>query len=113
MENILITGVSGGIGRACAERLIYEGHTVVGIDRDSIAPSLEKYTGFKFVSADLMDTGSIKGMVLNIVKSFGSIGGFVHCAGFDKMAPLQMLKIEEAESLWRIHALVLYVFFHS
>ncbi len=106
MENILITGVLGGIGRACAEKLIREGHTVIGIDRDSTGSYMESPAGLEFISADLTDAGSIKGLVSDIVKSFGIIGGFVHCAGFDRMAPLQMIKIEDAESLWRIHALV-------
>ena len=33
MENVLITGISGGIGKGVAEKLLEEGSSVIGLDR--------------------------------------------------------------------------------
>ena len=109
MMNVLITGLSGGIGFAVAEKLLAEGSTVIGIDRKTKEPALEleaRYPGMvSLFEHDLMDAGGLPDLVKQIVAERGPIGGFVHCAGFDKMAPLHLSKIEDIEGLWRIHAL--------
>ena len=43
---ILITGSSQGIGKAIAERFLREGHSVIGIDRQSSGIDNENYTHF-------------------------------------------------------------------
>ena len=110
MENILITGVTGGIGRACAEKLLKGGNSVIGLGRDTDRLESEwsaAYPGkFHAVNCDLMETWQIKETLEEIVSSYGAVGGFIQCAGFDKMAPIHMTKIEDFERLWRIHALV-------
>ena len=109
MENVLITGVSGGIGKGVAEKLLAKGMSVIGLDRtirEGIKEVAEEYPGKLFLhEADLMDSDSLAGVVKALVEEHGPIGGFVHCAGFDKMAPLHLTKAEDIESLWRLHAL--------
>lgn len=109
MKNVLITGLSGGIGFAVAEKLLAEGSSVIGIDRKTKEPAVEladRYPGsVNLYEHDLMDAGGLPDLVKQIVAERGPIGGFVHCAGFDKMAPLHLSKIEDIEGLWRIHAL--------
>lgn len=110
MKNVLITGVSGGIGKAVAEKLLSSGAAVIGIDRilgDGIKETADKYPGqMALHEADLMDVGSLGDLIKNLVAEYGPIGGFIHCAGFDKMVPLHLAKIEDIENLWKIHALV-------
>ena len=110
MYNVLVTGVSGGIGKAVAEKLLASGTTVVGMDRairDEIRAIAENYPGqLVLQECDLMDVTQLQDLVKNIVAENGPIGGFVHCAGFDKMAPLHLTKVEDIENLWRLHALV-------
>lgn len=110
MNNVVITGVSGGIGRAVAEKLIASGASVVGLDaviRDELRQVAEGNPGKLFLhETDLMDVESLGNLVKTLVEAHGPIGGFVHCAGFDKMAPLHLTKIEDYERLWRLHALV-------
>lgn len=110
MKNVIITGVSGGIGKAVAEKLLAEGSTVIGLDRiirDEIKTIAEKHPGrLHLHEADLMDVEKLGDLVKQLVAEHGRIGGFVHSAGFDKMAPLHLTKIEDIESLWRLHALV-------
>ena len=48
MKNVLITGVSGGIGKGVAEHLLASGSTVIGLDRtirDEIRETAEQYPG--------------------------------------------------------------------
>lgn len=109
MENVLITGVSGGIGRSVAERLLANGSTVVGWDKivsDEARLLAERYPGkFAMQEVDLMDSEALPGLVKTLVAEFGPLGGFVHCAGFDKMSPLHLVKLSDIENLWRLHAL--------
>ena len=109
MKNVIITGISGGIGKAVAEKLIEEGSSVIGIDKiimDEIKTVAEKNPDQLFLhEADLMDVTKISDLIKTMVAEHGPIGGFVHCAGFDKMAPLHLTRIDDIENLWRLHAL--------
>lgn len=110
MNNVLITGVSGGIGKGVAEKLLASGSSVIGLDRivrDEIRETAKKYAAKLFLQeCDLMDIGHLQDLIKNLVTAYGPIGGFVHCAGFDKMAQLHLTKVEDIENLWRLHALV-------
>lgn len=109
MEKVLITGVSGGIGKGVAEKLLAEGASVIGLDlylSDDIKTMAEKYPDALFLQeADLLDSDGIIDLINGLAEKYGSIDGFVHCAGFDKMMPLHMTKAGDFERLWRIHAL--------
>ena len=109
MENVLITGISGGIGKGVAEKLLSEGSSIIGLDRtikDGIKEVADRYPGKLMLhECDLMDSDSLPDLVKSLVAEHGPIGGFVHCAGFDKMMPLHLTKAEDIESLWRLHAL--------
>ena len=110
MKNILITGISGGIGKCAAEKLLALDETsIIGLDKiinDGIKDLAERYHGRLMLhECDLMDSDNLADLVKNLVTEHGPIGGFVHCAGFDKMMPLHMTKAADAESLWRLHAL--------
>ncbi|MBR3123872.1 MAG: SDR family oxidoreductase [Mogibacterium sp.] len=109
MKNVLITGISGGIGRQVAEDLLEAGATVIGLDKtitDGAKTVADRYQGrLALHEADLMDADNLGILIKELVKEYGPLGGFVHCAGFDKMSPLHLSKTEDIENLWRIHAL--------
>ncbi|MDT3386356.1 MAG: SDR family oxidoreductase [Bacteroidota bacterium] len=110
MNRVLITGVSGGIGKAVTEQLISSGISVIGLDlafKDEIKSMAAKNQGLLVLQeTNLMDIESLPGVINDIVSKRGPLSGFVHCAGFDKMAPIQLAKIEDIENLWKMHALV-------
>lgn len=109
MENVLVTGVSGGIGKGVAENLLARGSSVIGIDKsisEEIKDCADEHTDKLFLyEVDLMNANSLASVINDLVDKHGPIGGFVHCAGFDKMMPLHLTKIEDVEGLWRLHAL--------
>ena len=89
--------------------MLSEGSSVIGLDRtikDGIKETADRYPGKLMLhECDLMDSDSLSDLVKSLVAEHGPIGGFVHCAGFDKMMPLHLTKAEDIESLWRLHAL--------
>ncbi len=106
----MITGISGGIGKAVAEKLLSGGVSVIGLDRvlsGEIREEAERYPGLLSLrECDLTEVEALPELVKSLAAEYGPIGGFVHCAGYDKMAPLHLTKTEDIEGLWRIHALV-------
>lgn len=110
MKNVIVTGVSGGIGKAVAKRLLETGATVIGLGRalkEEIIELTHDYPkSFFFHEVDLMKEERLDKLVQALVEEHGPIGGFVHCAGFDKMSPLHLTKSSDIEGLWRLHALV-------
>ena len=110
MKQILITGISGGIGRAVAEQLLQDGCKIVGLDlvlSDEIKCLEKIYSdNLSLYEVNLTDVDKLPDFLSGIVSEKGALGGFVHCAGFDKMAPLHLQKIKDIEDLWRLHALV-------
>ena len=74
-RRIMVAGVGGGIGGACAARLRHEGHAVVGVDRDgrgSVAPDL---------TADLTAPGVAEEAVGAAEERLGGLDGLVHAIG--------------------------------
>lgn len=70
--NILVTGAAGFIGMYLSERLMKEGHDVVGVDNinDYYDPTLKhdrlailnEYDGFVFHQVDLADREKLNGV---------------------------------------------------
>ncbi len=110
MRNILITGVTGGIGFSLAHRLLESNYKVTGIYRninDEIKNLKDKFPETFFSHEfDLMNIDALTDLVKYLAENYGSFGGFVHCAGFDKFSPLNLTKIDDIKNLWTIHALV-------
>jgi NAD(P)-dependent dehydrogenase (short-subunit alcohol dehydrogenase family) len=57
---ILITGTSSGVGYGLAHYYLEQGHEVYGISRSG-NDALEKFTGFRFLSQDLLEYDKIAG----------------------------------------------------
>ncbi|TFC70146.1 SDR family oxidoreductase [Cryobacterium sp. TMS1-20-1] len=105
---VLVTGATGGIGQAVVMDLMSRGFNVIAQGRDHSL--LNEMFGHEpnchtvqhgFDSAD--DTPLF---LASLVNRFGALRGLVHCAGFDKIAPLYLNKPSMMEALFRIHALV-------
>jgi benzil reductase ((S)-benzoin forming) len=59
---VVITGVSGGIGKALAEYYLEKGNQVIGIGRNNTID----HDHFHFVSCDLRDLDKVKNLDLNL-----------------------------------------------
>jgi len=79
MAGYLITGVSRGIGRALAQRLITDSHQVYGIVRS--LGSVEGLALAGAVELDLTDFAGYRDALQALLSSLASLDGLVHCAG--------------------------------
>lgn len=75
-EIILVTGGSGGIGRAICKELVHKDYLVYNLDKVKPVP-LE---GESFYQIDLCNFKELNSFTQRIAQT--SITGFVHCAGF-------------------------------
>ena len=83
MKNVLITGGSRGIGRACVEKFAHEGYTVSFIynNSDSAATELSTLTGAYAIKADISDPHQASRAVADALSSMGSIDILINNAG--------------------------------
>jgi 2-hydroxycyclohexanecarboxyl-CoA dehydrogenase len=88
-----VSGGSRGIGRAIAEALARDGHTVAIGDIREAEPAGE---GGLTVLCDVTDSGSVASAVRQVEKELGPIEILVNNAGWDEMRPF----IETDEPFW-------------
>jgi short-subunit dehydrogenase len=86
---VLITGCSTGIGRATAERLAKNGHTVYATARrpESIADLEQK--GCKTLALDVTDEESMKAAVAQVEQAEGAVGALVNNAGYSQSGAIE------------------------
>ena len=91
---VLITGCSTGIGRASAERLAANGHTVYATARklDAIADLENK--GCKLLALDVNDEASMTAAVETIEAAEGGIDALVNNAGYSQSGAVEDIPLE-------------------
>jgi NAD(P)-dependent dehydrogenase (short-subunit alcohol dehydrogenase family) len=96
----LVTGAASGIGRACAEQLAADGHTVVSLDRDRIAdppgPS---------VVYDLADVAGLGALLEHIEADTGPIDVLVNNAAFFASTPVDSIGLDELRRILDVNLL--------
>lgn len=108
MSNVctVVTGAASGIGFAVARQILSQGGKVAAVDRD--AARLEERFGGEdavlCVDGDLTTDEGFVRLTTAIKQKFDAVGGFVHAAGFDAMAPLGLVKPDDIQRLTAIHA---------
>lgn len=108
-KNIIITGASSGIGRACAVECSKAGAKVFLIARDQCRlndtiQSLDGngHLGFSF---DLSEIDKISQFLNEQLKNFLPIHGLIHCAGIENTIPIQFLDERKYMDLYRINVI--------
>ena len=107
-KTVLVTGVSSGIGRASAERLLGEGATVVGADvaepPEFDDKELQVTRGrFLFVHTDVREEDAATEAVSAAVEVGGRLDGVVHAAGIAGGAVLHLLERHEWERVLSVN----------
>ncbi|MGH2806703.1 MAG: oxidoreductase [Actinomycetota bacterium] len=90
---ILITGCSSGIGRATAQLLAAQGHTVYATARR--IGSLDALDGCKKLALDVDDADSIKAAVAAVEEVEGAVGVLVNNAGFGLHGAFEETPLDE------------------
>ena len=96
----LVTGVSSGIGRAVAEKLIAEGVEVRGTARDiSRVPALK---GLHPVALDLGNPESVAACIAQVRREVPDLDLLVNNAGNGAFFPLESFPGEALDAQWRV-----------
>jgi NAD(P)-dependent dehydrogenase (short-subunit alcohol dehydrogenase family) len=101
---IIVTGASGGIGKACAEYLGAHGHLVYGTSRHA-QDEIRQAGSFSMIRMDVTDATSVARGVSLVMEREGRLDAVVNNAGFHAVGPLECVPIEEIESSWRTNCL--------
>lgn len=101
---VLITGASGGIGKACASYLAANGYRVYGTSR-SASEGGEDAGPVRMIPMDITDTISIREAVALIMQREGRIDALINNAGFHGVGPLECIPLGVIESCWRTNCL--------
>ena len=88
----VITGCTGGIGRACAEVFTERGFTVYGLQRGTNVPD-----GVHAVVADVTDAASVERAIAHVVSETGHIDVLVNNAGFGISGAVEFTELADAK----------------
>lgn len=108
-KTIVITGGSGGIGKATAKRFLDEGASVVLVDidqggLDATAKELDAGERVLTVEADVTDEAGVKRYVDAAIDRFGRIDAFFNNAGIEgQVAPLEQQPLEMFDKVMAIN----------
>lgn len=86
---VLITGVSSGIGKAIATRLVKDGHKVYGTVRREVPP----IDGVNYLYADVLDEVAIDNAFKKVIEKEAGIDVFINNAGMGIGGPLEFCSI--------------------
>lgn len=86
MGRVIVTGAASGIGRACAEALVADGHRVALWDRAEEVLEVAAGLGMPATVVDV--TGDVDGPVAEAAAELGGLSGLVHAAGVVAVEPV-------------------------
>ncbi len=96
LRRVLITGVSGGIGRSVAEYLIKEDkYEIIGTSRN-IGSIHDKINGVSYIELDLLNDKSIR----NCIITAGDIDILINNAGIVQLGPVEEIPLEKTRDLF-------------
>jgi len=98
---VIVTGVTAGIGKACAEHLVERGYRVYGGAR-RVPPAGEETlaaSGQGFLRSwplDVTDPAAVEAFVQRVVDTEGGVAALVHAAGYTLAGAVEDVAPEEA-----------------
>lgn len=108
-KNIIITGVSSGIGRECAITFSQLGANVILIARNEerLTQTFNKLSkgNHIIIVQDITKYEKLEEIVGNAVKKVGKISGFVHSAGIEVTLPLRSMTPSYYEDMFAINVI--------
>ncbi len=108
-KNIIITGASSGIGKACAIECSKVGAKLLLIGRNKArlenSISLLHGSGHFYLILDLSNTNEIVEIIKLTIQGFKPIHGFIHCAGIENTIPLQFMNEKKYSDFFNINVI--------
>ena len=101
-RTILVTGASSGIGRAIAERLLQQGHIVIGVSRDC-GKFTRQMDNFNSVQLDLNQLNELPQRIQQLQQAFPDIDAVAFCAGIGRFGSLEEFSYLQIEALMNLN----------
>ncbi|MCQ2171852.1 MAG: SDR family oxidoreductase [Bacteroidales bacterium] len=105
---IFITGITSGFGKAMAERLSADGHTVYGTHRSA----RDFIPGVTYIKADATSDEDVEAAVKQVVDAEGRIDVFINNAGMGIGGPLEFTSIAQAQRQMDVNFMGMVRFLH-
>jgi len=99
-DPVLVTGCSTGIGRAVAEELLRQGHTVWATARrpDTLADLADR--GAHVTPLDVTDEASMSAAVQAVESVHGSVGTLVNNAGYGEYGAVEEVDLDKVRAMF-------------
>ena len=99
-DPVLVTGCSTGIGRAVAEGLLTQGHTVWATARrtDDLADLAAR--GARVTALDVTDEASMAAAVAEVEAAHGSVGALVNNAGYGEYGAVEEVDLDKVRAMF-------------
>ncbi len=110
-KNIVISGASSGIGRACAIMAAQLGAHVIllGRDEDKLRKTHELMGGNPLyhmsLACDITQRELLEPVIQNAFERFGTFSGFIHSAGITSTVPLRNMNSAKYEQMFAINVI--------
>lgn len=109
MKKILVTGATGGMGKAICKTFIQKGYKVYGIDYREA----EKIEGLQFFNCDVTDTASIEAVFAKIKEETEHLDAIIHTAGIYNMDSLIEMDESDFKRIFDINLFGVYRINHT
>ncbi|ARP84586.1 short-chain dehydrogenase/reductase [Bordetella genomosp. 8] len=106
VKNILITGVSSGLGRAMAHAALARGHRVIGtVRQDAQRHAFEALAPGRALARllDVRDTAGIQALVQELEATLGAIDVLINNAGYGLVGVLEELDLEALRQQFEVN----------
>jgi len=101
-RTVLVTGASSGIGRAIAQNLLQQGHTVIGVSRDC-QKFARQMANFSPVQLDLSQLDELPQKIRQLQQMFPEIDAVVFSAGMGRFGSVEEFSYPQIEALMTIN----------
>ncbi|TKT78380.1 SDR family oxidoreductase [Aquamicrobium sp. LC103] len=102
MRVSVVTGCTGGMGRAITAELKTAGDRVIGLDRAAAAASEDEAVPDEFIACDLSDMEDVR-RTLRVLSQESAIGCLVNCAGLYERKAVFELTLEDFDRVLTVN----------
>ncbi len=108
-QNVLVTGGSRGIGKACVQLFLKAGANVAftfhsaKTEADKVVANYNGSAKLKSYKVNLADANEIENVIRNVLEDFGTIDVLVNNAGIWKEAAIDTMTLEEWNEMMNVN----------